>query len=202
MRFMKIRKKNNRFSAKVWLIFRKITNSDTKLTIQTAKMCGSGPVPVPERAKPILQHFGCNIISAAHSSWRKSKKQTIFREKIKNLENYLKKSENVLKIFWKNVEKCSKLFEQIDFENRENHRNLDKFWKKYQNLENISHFFTFWDGFFIDFQNFWCSGKRRCPLLIRILYLFMKYSSKCAFCAWKPVRSFFMLICSGKLWED
>ena len=47
-------------------------------------------------------------------------------------------------------------------------------------LENISHFFTFWDGFFMDFQNVWCSVKRTCPLLIRILYLFMKCASKCS----------------------
>ena len=51
-------------------------------------------------------------------------------------------------------------------------RYVRKFSQHCQNLENISHFFTFWDGFFIDFQNFWCSVKRRCPLLIRILYLF------------------------------
>ena len=46
--------------------------------------------------------------------------------------------------------------------------------------ENISHFFTFGDDFFMNFQIFWCSVKRRCPLLIRILYLFMKCASKCS----------------------
>ena len=81
---------------------------------------------------------------------------------------------------------------------------LLKFWQKCGNYENfgksacfsgnISHFPTFWDGFFMDFQNFWCSVKRRCPLLIRILYLFTKYSSKYAFSAvlffsWDVFRS-------------
>ena len=45
-------------------------------------------------------------------------------------------------------------------------------------LENISHFFNFLNDFFMNFQNFWCSGKSRCPLLIRIQYLFTKYFSK------------------------
>ena len=49
-----------------------------------------------------------------------------------------------------------------------------------QNPETISHFFTFWDGFFMDFQFFLCFVKRTCPLLIRILYLFMKCASKCS----------------------
>ena len=50
---------------------------------------------------------------------------------------------------FENFRKCSKLFEQIDFENRENHRNFDKFWRK-KNPENISHFSTFRDGFLMD----------------------------------------------------
>ena len=45
-------------------------------------------------------------------------------------------------------------------------------------LENISHFFNFLNEIFMDFQNFWCSVKRRCPLLIRIQYIFTKYASK------------------------
>ena len=58
--------------------------------------------------------------------------------------------------------------------------NFEKFGKSSFFSENISHFFTFWDGFFMNFQKFWCSVKRRCPLLIRFLYLFMQCASKCS----------------------
>ena len=50
---------------------------------------------------------------------------------------------------------------------------LDFFRKKIKIWKYFT-FFTFWDGFFMDFQNFWCYGKRRCPLLIRFLCLFYK----------------------------
>ena len=64
-----------------------------------------------------------------------------------------------------------------------NFGNFEKIGKSSLFSENISHFFIFWDDFFMDFQIFWCSVKRRCPLLIRILYLFTKYSAKCEFSA-------------------
>ena len=38
--------------------------------------------------------------------------------------------------------------------------------------ENVSQFFTFWNGFFTDFQNFGCYESGKWPLLIRIVYLF------------------------------
>ncbi len=34
--------------------------------------------------------------------------------------------------------------------------------------------------FVMDVQKFWCSVKRRCPLLILIIYVFMKWASKCS----------------------
>ena len=61
--------------------------------------------------------------------------------------------------------------------------NIRNFWKfcKKNKIWKIFHiFFTFWDGFFMNFNFFWCSVKRRCPLLIRFLYLFMQCASKCS----------------------
>ena len=117
-----------------------------------------------------------------------------FWKSIKNSSQKVKKCE-IFSRFWTFSEHFRK---NLDFENVD--RNFDrkcwsKFWPKFQSIFSrfifatffkiwkYFTFFTFWDGFFMNFQNFWCSGKRRSSLLIRIQYLFMKYSSKFAFSA-------------------
>ena len=100
-------------------------------------------------------------ISKSEKMWNIFRKKWIFSEFFE-ISKILK---NVNRIINWNIGKNTKFLKIV---------------QKKQNLENISHFFTCWDGFFMDFQNCWCSVKRRCPLLIRILYLFMKCASKCS----------------------
>ena len=59
---------------------------------------------------------------------------------------------------------------------------------------NASHFPNFLNDFFIDFPNFWCSGKRRVSSWNQVLYiiLFTKYAVKCEF---SPVLFFFLIQC-------
>ena len=92
---------------------------------------------------------------------------------------------NIFQIFenfrrFSEILKISKIPIENPIGNFQNVGNFENFGKSSIFSENISHFFTIWDGFFMDFQNFWCSVKRTCPLLIRILYLFMKCASKCS----------------------
>ena len=45
-----------------------------------------------------------------------------------------------------------------------------------KNFENVSDFSIFWNGFFMDFKNFWCSGKLKVSSFRKVPCVFMKYA--------------------------
>ena len=58
-------------------------------------------------------------------------------------------------------------------------------------------------GFFMDFQNFWCSGKRKFSSLYQVLCLFMKYSAMCPFRSRSVFfPSDFLIYCGFGTWVE
>ena len=96
----------------------------------------------------------------------------------------LSRTSKILKIYKKSISKSEKMWNsfrkkwrfpeifeisrKFEYFNWKSYWKSSKFWKirKFREIfifpENFSHFFTFWNGFFTDFQSFWCSGKRKC----------------------------------------